>query len=158
MYIPTYFTKEEIFSKSVVDAEQNRGSNIWRLMDNRVLWTIDRIRVHFCGYSPNDSHDVMTVNNWSWGGHNQLRGLRHLEYDAAKMEGNFSTTSQHVFGRAADFTLGKTTAEEVRQDILKNPNAIRYRYITAIEMDVNWVHFDVRNRNKDEEGIFTFGR
>jgi hypothetical protein len=56
--------------------------------------------------------------------------------------------SQHRFGRAADCIFADVTAEQVRQDVLDNPDDEDFKYITSIELGVDWFHFDVRNCNR----------
>jgi hypothetical protein len=50
----------------------------------------------------------------------------------------------------------KVTAEEIRQDIIAQPNGATYKYITAIELDISWLHYDVRNHDKNDLGLFSF--
>lgn len=57
----------------------------------------------------------------------------------------YSPFSQHTFGRAADCIFKDFTAEQVRQDIRDNPLHADFKLIGSIELDVNWLHFDVRN-------------
>jgi hypothetical protein len=84
----------------------------------------------------------MTVNNWKWGGDRSWSGLRTVDSPW------FSTYSQHSFGRAADCIFKETTAEDVRQDILASPDDTTFQFINSIELDVSWLHFDVRNCNR----------
>jgi hypothetical protein len=155
MYIPEFFRKAELFSKKVIEMEKDRGDFIWRLIDNRAAWTIDKIRKHFCGTKKQNAYDVMTINNWIWGGMWQYRGFRHPIVDIVDNSLNMSLTSQHCFGRGIDFNLGKITPDEVRQDITTHPTSERYKYVMGIELDVEWVHVDFRNWNK-RKGIYTF--
>ena len=157
-YSPRHFQPEEFFTRATVNDHKNRMPSIWRLIDSRITWTGDSIRDHF-GCS-------VIVNNYLFGGNNEFRGYRPV-IEIAVLEvimgktiitskvGSF--TSQHCQGRGIDFNLEKYTAEEVRQDILKNPNAKRYRYVTALETGVSWVHIDCRHWDKSK-GILTFQR
>ena len=90
----------------------------------------------------------LTVNDWSWGGGSQYRGLR--TYGTPY----FSKFSQHSFGRAFDVVSDDITAEEMRQAILTNPEI--FPYVRAIELGTSWLHFDVRNARGEGEEIFTF--
>lgn len=157
-HIPEFFKPEEIFSKAVIEVEGKNNPGIWRLMDSRVLWTADQLRLHFCGNQKKNSPDIMIVNDWSWGGKLQLRGFRDLWYDIILPQELYSVTSQHVYGRALDFHFKHTTAEEVRQDIKRYKGAERYKYITAIEDKTEWIHFDSRNWDTNRSGLLIFNR
>ena len=125
MYKPKYFRVEELVPQH---AFTDRGQAAIQLIDERVLITLDVLREKF---------GPITVNNWVWGGPRQWSGLR-------TQESPFGTQySQHRFGRAADCVFRDVTAEEVRQYILAAPD--EFPHITFIELDVSWLHFDVRN-------------
>jgi len=157
-YEPTFFKPQEIFSKDIWDREKEKGNQIWRLMDGRILWTADQIRMHFCGKSIQHSVDTMTINNWYFGGQRQYSGYRDIYVDIISANNRFSVTSQHVFGRAIDYVFKKTSAEEVIKDILDNQTADRYKFITGLEIKTSWTHNDTRSWNKEASGILTFKR
>ena len=150
---PRFFRSEEFFPKTVCDAHITNENSLWRLMDNRVLWTAEALRKRF---------GVMYINNWFWGGQSHLRAYRpaielldkeiySLLDIAQPMFSSF--TSQHCLGRAVDCHFRDFTAEEVREDIRKNPNRSDYQYITCIENNVEWLHFDSRAWNREKNGI-----
>lgn len=125
MYKPKFFRVEELVPRHVFQA---RGAAAIELIDERVLITLDALREKF---------GPITVNNWVWGGNRQWSGLR-------TEQSPFGTAfSQHRFGRAVDCIFRNVTAEEVRQYILANPD--EFPLITFVELDVSWLHFDVRN-------------
>lgn len=99
--------------------------------------TIDALR---------EKYGSITINDWSYGGTNESRGLRTPESKY------YSPYSQHSFGRAMDLIFKYTTAEQVRQDILANPNDPAFIYITSFEEGTSWLHIDVRN----VERVLTF--
>lgn len=145
MYAPEHYRLEEWFSKKFFDRWHKRyGDGLWRLIDDRILYTYDRIRVRY--------GRPVRMNTWVWGGNFNLRGFRD---PASGVGANFS---QHKFGRAGDSDVEGMEAEEVRQDILANPYDEDFAFITAIELEVNWLHIDCRNWNKQENGIFQFKR
>ena len=134
-YICEHFTIEELVSKRVFDI---RGQRAWQLLDVRGLMTLDRLRRRY---------GRMTINDWLWGGKNESRGLRTPE---SKW---FSEFSQHTFGRGFDVIFHDgVTAEQVRQDILAEPDHPDFEFIMSIELGVSWLHFDIRNC----ERIFAF--
>ena len=155
MYTPTYFRLEEFFSEDFLFANP-LNENLWRLIDSRLLVTADRLRKR---YGP------MIVNDYKWGGDNQLRGYRsvwdlldkrHLTQTGDILPIMSTFTSQHCFGRALDAKFNQVPVEDVRVDILNDPDCYHFAFITAVEMDVDWLHIDVRNWDKEKNGILTF--
>ena len=87
---------------------------------------------------------TMTINNYMWGGDREWSGLRTPDSPY------FSPTSMHTFMQAADIVFSHYPSIDVRSDIISNPGV--YPFIKGLELDVTWVHIDVRN----EENIVTF--
>lgn len=134
MYKCKHFIIEELVSPQ---AYKDRGEKAWQLLDDRLLMTLDLLR---------ERYGKMTVNNWKWGGNREWSGLRTADSPY------FSKYSQHSFGKAADIIFNDITAEEVRQDILDNPDDPTFKFINSIELGVSWVHLDCRNCDR----IFAF--
>lgn len=103
------------------------------LFDDRVLKTLQTLR---------DVFGPAIVNNWATGGKNQYRGWRPFNCEVGAVH------SQHKFGRALDVTFINYSAEHARKYILANPS--EFIYITRIERDVNWLHFDVATTNSPQ--------
>jgi len=76
----------------------------------------------------------VTINNWWSGGDRNWSGLRTSDSPY------FSPTSQHSFGRASDKLFG-VGADDVRNYIEQNWQSLG---ITCIEINVDWIHSDVR--------------
>lgn len=125
LYIPEYFTIQELVPEYVY---KERGELAWELLDPLLLETIDVVRRKF---------GPATINNWHIGGNRQWSGLR----TAASPVG--SQYSQHMFGRAADMIFKDTTSDEATMFIMKNQS--KFPLITGIELNVGWLHIDVRN-------------
>jgi len=125
MYKCQFFDIKELVSSRVFD---DRGQKAWALLDERALKTLDKLREVF---------GPVTINDWSWGGSNEFRGYREPDCRIG------AKYSQHRFGRAFDCIFRDISADEVREYILQNPG--EFPYITSIEMNVSWLHFDVRN-------------
>jgi len=123
----THFAIHELVPPNVF---KEREEKAWELLDERLLITLDRLRKR---YGP------MTVNNYYWGKDREWSGLR------TKDSPYYSPYSQHSFGRAADCLFKKISAAEVRKDILNNPTDPDFELIGSLELDVSWLHFDVRN-------------
>ena len=128
-YTPRHFAIDELVDKETMD----RGEQValWCL-DPRLLWTLDALRSSF---------GPATCNDWKWGGRWQYRGFRP---DSCPVG---AVLSQHRFGRAADLTFRNITAEEIRADMQKNPTRDAYQYIGGVELDVSWLHIDIRSGN-----------
>lgn len=130
MYIPKYFKVEELVPKHYAE---KYGSRCWELLDDRALRTLDALREVF---------GPVTINNYTWNGPYQWRGLRTPEYYDS-YEDYLSSRSQHKYGRAFDLSFKHHTAKQVREYIIRHPD--KFPYITFLEVDISWVHFDVRN-------------
>ncbi len=124
MYKPRFFKVQELVPPSVY---KKMGERAISLIDERVLITLDQLRLKL---------GLCTVNDWCFGGKFEQSGLRT---DECK---EFSPTSQHAFGRAMDCKFRDHSAEEVRKFVINN--RAKFPYITFIETDVSWFHFDVR--------------
>ncbi len=122
-----HFAIHELVDKDTYNA---RGNESWELLDNRLLWTIDRLR---------ERYGLMTINDWAWLGDRSWSGLRTSESPW------YSPYSQHTFGRAVDILFQDYTAESIRQNILAHPDDGDFKYINSLELGVSWVHLDVRN-------------
>lgn len=82
------------------------------------------------------------VNNWKWGGRFQERGYREPDSRTG------SKYSQHKLGCAFDCDIRGYSADEVREDILKNQTKYMSAGLTTIEhaeYSPTWVHSDIRN-------------
>ncbi|MDX2346777.1 MAG: hypothetical protein QNK11_07905 [Legionella sp.] len=127
MYICENFAIHELVPPH---AFHKRGEKAWELLDERLLITLDRLRGRY---------GQMTVNNYYWGKDREWSGLRTSDSPY------YSAFSQHSFGRAADCLFSEKSVEEVRQDILANPQDDDFKLIGSLELGVSWLHFDVRN-------------
>lgn len=130
IYIPTHFIIEELVDEETFN---KRGQRAWELLDDRLLVTLDRLR---------ERYGRMTINSWKWAGDRSWSGLR------TKDSPWYSMYSQHTFGRAADIIFADYTAEQIRQDILDDPDHSDFEYINSFEDGVSWLHIDVRNTNR----------
>jgi hypothetical protein len=133
MYIPRYFTIEEMIPPEMGAVIQSRGAK-WgwaTLFDERLLRTMDHLRSQF---------GPMNANTWKDGGDCQYRGFRPPNCGVG------AELSQHRFGRAVDLMPLQETAAEVRRVIFNNPASPRYQHIGALETDIHWLHIDVRGR------------
>lgn len=132
MYKPDHFILQEWLPKYFYNQHINEyGDKLWLMLDDRILWTYDKLRKRY---------GRIVMNDWFWGGRNQYRGWRPWNCSTG------ARLSQHKFGRAGD-GIFMQLAEEIRQDILKNEFDNDFQHISAIEKDTNWLHIDCRNAN-----------
>lgn len=115
------------------DAYYDRGDDGWQLLDERLLRAIDALR---------DRYGPMTINNWYWGGEREWSGLRTPDSPY------YSRYSQHSFGRAADILFSDVSVEHVRREIRQSPDDPAHQLIGSLELNVSWLHIDVRNCNR----------
>jgi len=139
MYKPKNFKLYELVPKDIFWEFKDNPEKLWMLWRYEVLYTAQNLR---------DRFGTMVCNTWFWGGVIQYRGWRPEDCpDGAKW-------SMHKFFGALDLVPIKTTAEAIRHEILNDPYHPDFQYITCLEMDIDWLHFDVRNHNKNQQGIF----
>jgi hypothetical protein len=137
MYIPKYFSVKELVSRHIYEKNMARGrSPEWMfstLLDERLLKTIDILR---------DQFGPMTINDWYLpNGSTHYRGFRSPGCSVG------ADLSQHRFGRAADIIPRDVSAKDIRDDIINQQNIPDFKYIGGLEMDVLWLHVDVRARD-----------
>ena len=142
-YIPEHFEPHELVPPDVYDALNGNPTKIFRLFDDRLLKTSDRLR---------DRYGPMTINNYHWGGDRTESGLRHPGTATG------ASWSDHKYGRAIDTIFKNITAEEVRQEIIADPMHPDFQHITVLEMTlkgkpISWLHFAIRNWDKQKHGI-----
>ena len=147
-YIPKHFPPQEFFPKKLIEQYSTpKGVKdlIWTLMDSRLLWTADQLRIEF---------GSMVINDYLYGGKNQYRGYRPaielIDTKKFKETGEIiplfsSFTSQHCNGRALDGSFKNILAQDVVKYIIKHPTKDIFKFITGIEKEVNWLHVDTRN-------------
>lgn len=126
-----HFKIHELVPEHIV---RTRGEAAWELIDDRLAMTLDALRESL-GKS-------ITVNNYHWGGNRRWSGLRTAGYYAS-LQAYENSLSQHKYGRAADFIVAGMDANAVREHIYANKH--KFPYISFVEVDITWVHIDVRN-------------
>ena len=110
---------------------------LWQMLDDRLLETIDKIKELL-------PKGTMVINSYHWGGDRGWSGLRTTDSKWYK-EG-----SMHSVGKAVDFVCSEYSADEVRVIIMENLDILTH--IKGLELDVSWVHIDVR----DSDELITF--
>ena len=124
-----YFKVHELVPKKMYE---KYGEKAWRYVDARLIETIDKLKEHF-------NLGTMTINNYFWNGSREWSGIRTPDSP------NYSYGSQHSFANAFDIVFSHYSAEEVRNYIIDNPH--EFQYIKGMELEVSWLHIDVRNED-----------
>lgn len=132
IYIPKFFRLWEVLPKEFYQGHAGKGDKLWFLFDSRILHVADQLR---------SVYGKMICNTWYWGGGNQYRGYRPIDC------GIGAEFSQHKFGRALDLVPIDVSVDRVRDEIILNRKD--WSRITAIELEVNWLHIDCRNWDGD---------
>ena len=138
MFIPAYFELYELVPPNIYSRYHKESMKVWAMFDERMLITLQNLRVRY---------GKIIMNDWYWEGKWKERGWRPWN----TLTG--AQLSQHKWGRAGDLIPVETDAETVRQDILKDPFHPDFEYITCLEMNISWLHFDVRNHDKKHDGV-----
>ena len=125
-----YFKIHELVPRKMYE---KYGEKAWRYVDVRLIETIDKLKEHF-------NLGTMTINNYYWGGNREWSGIRTPDSP------NYSYGSQHSYANAFDIVFSHYSAEEVRNYILENLD--EFEYIKGMELEVSWLHIDVRNEDK----------
>ena len=129
-----HFEIHELVPKHIFE---KYGEKAWRFINPMLIISLDTIKERF-------PKGTMTINNYFWGGDRHWSGLR------TPISPYYSETSIHSFGGGGDSIFSDYEAEEIRQDIINNPDI--YPHIKGIEMGISWLHTDVRN--EDEVKLF----
>lgn len=142
-YVPDHFKPHEVFPPEMDDLFDK--SHLWTYINPMVLITMDRLR---------ERYGTAIMNTWGLSQESQkrygihyFRGWRTRDCDIG------AQLSQHKMGCAADMAFVHVSAEKIREDILTQPYDTTFDLITCIEMEVSWLHFDVRPWDKANKGI-----
>ena len=135
------------------DIYESRGQFAWSLFDPRLLETLHQLRKAF--------GVPITVNTWAYGGNLQYRGFRPFKWYVD--QGNLTSTSQHLFGRAVDFNVKGLSDLDARRCVKIMKADGELPHVVGFEEfeGMNWVHLDVRivqERFLDHNGLFVFGK
>lgn len=139
-YTPKHFAIHEVVDEKTF---AKFGNLALQFLDPKLLITADKIRERYNSpiYINTYLLKVDSFPRFNYRGYRPRSCTVGAEY------------SQHRHGRALDLTVVNVDAETIRQDILADPFHDDFKYITSIEASVSWLHFDVRNRDKNIHGI-----
>ena len=116
----------------------------WQFLDTNALYGLLLMRETIFGVP-------MYVNNYKNG--KTQKGLRCNKCDLVKSKATLYL-SQHVFGKAWDFTVQGMTAEQARKKIIENAHLFPFNF--RLEADVSWVHWDTMNQYGISDKVYVF--
>ena len=120
------------------------GESAWQFLDTDYLHTLLIVR--------RDILDKpMYCNNHSAGSYQ--RGLRCNMCSLVKQK-TACYLSQHIFGKAGDFTVKGMTAEDARTAIKKAANLLPVNI--RMEKGVSWLHIDVMPQTGVTDKVYEF--
>lgn len=131
-----YFKIQELVSKEIYD--EFGEDSLLQFKSDKALNSLFALRA-LIGLP-------ITVNNWHIGGQFNNRGLRTQDCKVG------AKNSAHKKGLAFDIDVKGMKAEEVRQFILAHQKELPF--ITRLESDVNWCHFDCVYTGKNQITMF----
>jgi len=132
-----YFKIQELVDKQTYE---KYGEGAWMHFNPVALKTIDGIREYF--------GKPIIVNNWNTGGSMDSRGFR------SPIDNTGSKWGFHYKGNAFEFTIQGMTADDVRAVIIQHQNEEPFCEITAMEINITWIHIDFRNINNEKIYLF----
>lgn len=143
IYKPVFFELSELTCPHVFN---HYGEIAYGFFDSRLLITIDRIRELL--------NKPIFVNDWLMHGKFDERGFRCIQCELVKkaIAENRLYVSPHMTGQGVDFDVQGLMAEEVREWLLKNQNLLPHPI--RLEVNVSWVHLDVRDNFEGAKVIF----
>ena len=128
---------DEYIPRQLYEQYKGREGELIKLLDKRLIEADQKLR---------DLFGPVTINNWWLGGSRNWSGLRTPESPY------YSPTSQHTHGRASDKIFSRHSAKEVQEYIRNNYQELG---ITGLELNVTWVHSDVRESRNNKLITFT---
>jgi len=167
MFKPEGIILQEVFSKDYYETMfPVYGNRLWSMFRYHTLLTIHMLRETYGTVILNTWHSKKMTEKYGWWDEktqsmqpHQWRGYREcscplIGVSDLKPHGNIS---QHRFACALDPVFLHVPSEQIRKEVRENPWRREFEFITAIEEKVSWLHFDMRNWDKKEDGIFYFG-
>lgn len=136
-----YFDITELVCPHVYNKYNERA---WQFFDADALYGLLLMRETIFGVP-------MYINSYKNG--KTQRGLRCNRCELVKSKATLYL-SQHLFGRAWDFTVQGYTAEQARKKIIENAHLFPFNF--RLESDVNWVHWDCLDMYNNTAKVYIF--
>lgn len=114
----------------------------WNFLDTMYLWCLLIIR-----------RDIIKLPMWCNSKTAKQRGLRCNRCQMVRSKSSVYLT-QHLFGKAGDFTITGMKAEAARKKIKENAHLLPCKI--RIEGGVDWLHFDVMDMEGVTDKVYEF--
>jgi hypothetical protein len=135
-----YFNIKELVDEAVFN---KYGEKAWQFIDSKLMESLLVIREGI--------GKPMFLNDWSYGGKFDERGLRHNLSDLVATKSRIYL-SAHMMGKAADFDVHGMKATEVRKWIVDNQDAFPHKIRLERKLngkEISWVHLDCYDYKKN---------
>lgn len=137
--VKKYFDIEEL----VCDHTFNKyGERAWQFLDTDYLHCLLIIR-----------RDIIRLPMWCNSKTQKQRGLRCNRCQMVRSKTSVYL-SQHIFGKAGDFTITGMKAEAAREKIKANADLLPCPI--RLESGVSWLHFDVMRQYGINQKVYEF--
>ena len=140
MKIKDYFSIKELVDEEVYSIH---GESAWKFLDDRLLECLLVVRECL--------NNSIIINDWSFGGSMQQRGLRHNKSSMVRHKENIYL-SAHMLGKAVDFDVQGVNSSDVRKWIEDNADLFPCKVRLENKLNgkpISWVHLDVIQEEKN---------
>lgn len=118
------------------------GEKAWNFLDTNYLWCLLIIR-----------RDIIKLPMWCNSKTQKQRGLRCNRCQVVRSKTSVYL-SQHIFGKAGDFTIVGMKPEKAREKIKENADLFPCKI--RLEDGVNWLHIDVMDQAGINDKVYIF--
>jgi hypothetical protein len=118
------------------------GEDSWQFLDTAYLADLLVVR-----------RDILKAPMTANTSKNTQRGLRCNRCNMVRMKTSVYL-SAHVLGKAGDFVVSGMTASQAIKKIAENADLLPYPL--RLELDVEWLHMDVRSNDKSKAKVTYF--
>jgi len=118
------------------------GEKAWNFLDTNYLWCLLIIR-----------RDIIKLPMWCNSKTQKQRGLRCNRCQVVRSKTSVYL-SQHIFGKAGDFTITGMKPEKAREKIKENADLFPCKI--RLEDGVNWLHIDVMDQAGVNDKVYIF--
>ena len=118
------------------------GEKAWNFLDTNYLWCLLIIR-----------RDIIKLPMWCNSKIQKQRGLRCNRCQVVRSKTSVYL-SQHIFGKAGDFTITGMRPEKAREKIKENADLFPCKI--RLEDGVNWLHIDVMDQAGVNDKVYIF--
>lgn len=133
MYSPRHFAPHELLPGL-------SGDETWETLDPTLRAKLDDNLLETCDAVRELLGTPCSINDYARGGERQWCGLRTPACTIG------ATKSQHREGKAADLHPSGVSAEMARTIVRNAVAAGKLLHLGGVELDVSWLHIDVRPR------------